>query len=191
MRRQARLREHIDDGLRQVWYLELGSRQIDCDADVIRPSDGFLAGLPQHPFADRHDERGFFGERNELGGRHHPALGVMPPYQRLKAADPVGLQAHQRLIIEFEFGVCDRRSQIELQRAPGLHARVHLGLEEAVDAAAVEFGAIQSEVGIFQKLIGIRSVAGRQRHADADADHDLMAVEIEWPRDNIDQPRHQ
>ena len=49
-------------------------------------------------------------------------------------------------------------------------ARVHLGLEEAPDAAPVGLGAVERDIGVLQQRVARRAVAGRQRDADAGAD---------------------
>ena len=49
--------------------LELGRREIDGDLEVVRPCGRFLAGLPQHPLADRDDQAGFLRNRDEVGRR--------------------------------------------------------------------------------------------------------------------------
>jgi hypothetical protein len=49
------------------------------------------AGGAQHPFAERQDEAGLLGQRNEVERRDHAALGVVPAQQRLEAGDLAGL----------------------------------------------------------------------------------------------------
>ena len=80
-----------------------------------------------------------------------------------------------------------RLAQIELQACGGrLTAGVHLRLEEAVGAAAVGFGAIHRQVGVFQQLVEIGAVLRRQRDADAGVGGDLMPEAFDrargWPR---------
>ena len=72
------------------------------------------------------------------------------------------------------------------QRAARLQARVHAGLEEAEGAAAVGLGAIERHVGVLQELVGVGAVGRRQRDADAGADHDLVAVELERLAESFD-----
>ena len=69
----------------QVGILELHRRKIDGDADVLRPSRRIHAGLPQHPLADRHDQAGFFRQRNELDRRDHAAQRMIPAHQGFEA----------------------------------------------------------------------------------------------------------
>ena len=59
--------------------------------------------------------------------------------QRSSASKPrtAGLlEIDDRLVVELELALGERLAEIELERAARLHARVHVRLEEAVDAAA-------------------------------------------------------
>ena len=48
------------------------------------------------PTAERHDEAGLLGDRDEAAGRHQAALGVLPAHQRLDAHDRAGRQRDDR-----------------------------------------------------------------------------------------------
>jgi hypothetical protein len=67
------------------------------------------AGFLQHPAPDRHDQSGFFGERDEFYRRQHAKLRMGPAQQRLDAGDLSGRHVHLRLIMQ--------RELISLQRA--------------------------------------------------------------------------
>ena len=101
----------------------------------VGPPGGRGAGLPHRPFAERDDEPGLLGQRDELGRRDEAALGVMPAQQRLEAADLVAREVDERLVVELELAVGQRLAQIDLQLAARLHVGIHVRLEEAVDAA--------------------------------------------------------
>ena len=105
---------------------------------------------------------------------------MVPADQRFEAGDFLVFQVDERLVVKLEFAADQGLAKVEFQCAPRLHQRIHLGLEEAVGAAAVGLGAVQCHVGVLQELIGIRRVGRSDRNADAGADDDLMAVEIEW-----------
>ena len=83
-------------------------------------------------------------------GRISAALRMTPAHQRLEAGDLAALDVDERLIEQLELAVLDRLAQIELDDAAGLHARVHFGFEEAVDAAAVGLGPIKRHVGVLE-----------------------------------------
>ena len=116
------------------------------------------AGLPDHPFADRHDEADLLGERDERAGRHHAVLGMVPADQRLEAADLVAREIDDGLVVQLELAGRQRLAQVVLQRAARLHLRVHLRLEEAVGAAAVALGAVERQIGVPDQLVGARPV---------------------------------
>ena len=100
--------------------------------------------------------------------------------QRMSASKPLIVVAREiddRLVVQLELAGRQRLAQVVLQRAPRLHLRVHLRLEEAVGAAAVALGAIEREVGVAHQLVGARAVGRADGDADAGADHHLVAVD--------------
>ena len=60
-----------------------------------------------------------------------------------------------------------------------LQGGVHARLEEMVGAAAFALGAVEREVGVLQQRLGVDAVARRDRDADAGADDDVVAVDLE------------
>ena len=113
----------------------------------------------------------------------------MPPaQQRFEAADPVGGDVHQRLIVQFEFAVGESAAQIELHVAALLRLPVHLPLEETMNAAAVRLRPVQRHVGVAHQFLAGLAVAGRKRNPDAGADHDLDAVDVVTGAQYLDQP---
>ena len=59
-------------------------------------------GLQDHP-ADRDDQPGLLGERDELRrAASRPQLGVVPADERLEAEDRAGVQLDQRLVVDDE-----------------------------------------------------------------------------------------
>ena len=83
-----------------------------CSGQVRRPE----AGLAQHPFADRDDQPGFLGDRDEPVGRDRPALRVVPAQQRLDAADAVVAEAEERLEDERQLVPRQRAAELDLER---------------------------------------------------------------------------
>ena len=70
----------------------------------------------QHPFAERVDEAGLLGERDEDLGRDAAVLGVVPAQQRLGADDGVVGEPHDRLIVEAQQALLQRVAQRALER---------------------------------------------------------------------------
>ncbi len=93
--------------------------------------------------------------------------------------------------MQLELPAREGLAHVEFELAARLHARVHLGLEEPVGAAAVELGAVEGEVGVLEKPVGIRAVRGGQRHADARPDGEEMALDHVGPADQVDDPAGQ
>ena len=112
-------------------------------------------------------------------GETSPLLRMIPADQGLEPADLVARQIDHRLVVEFELAGRQRLAQVLLHDAAGLHLQVHRGFEEAESAAAVAFRPVQREVRIAQQLVGVEAVAGADRDADAGADQDLLAVDVE------------
>ncbi len=112
---------------------------------------------------------------------------MIPAHQRLEGDRPLARDVDDGLVMNLELLAAQRRAQIELEHAPRLGAGVHAGLEESIGAAAVGLGAVEREVGVLQKLIRIVAVVGRERDADADADHELMAGDVVGLGDPFDQ----
>ena len=139
--RQAGRGQRVDHRCGDVLPAQLHRRDVDRHLDIVRPAGGIGAGLPQHPFAERHDQPGFFRDRDEFGGRDHAADGMVPADQRLAAADFVRLQIQQRLVMQYELAVADRLAQVHLDRAARVDAGIHLAFEEPVGAAPVGLGA--------------------------------------------------
>ena len=135
----------------------------------------FAAALAQDPAADRHDQAGLLGQRDELVGADHAALGVVPAQQRLDAADRPVLQADDRLVEELELIGRQRALQVGAQLQALQHALVHLGLEEAVAALAVALGDVHRRVGVADQLVGVgHAVLGGDRDAEAAAQRELL-----------------
>ena len=71
-----------------------GNRCCSCAALAAR--------LAEHPPADRDDQAGLLGERDELRRRDEPARRVVPAQQRLDAVVGPPLEADDRLVVDLE-----------------------------------------------------------------------------------------
>ena len=61
-------------------------------------------------------------------------------------------------------------------------------MKNSIGAPAIRFGTQQREVGSFEKFNAIGRIGGGHRDTDTHADQDLVAVEIEGPADDLDDP---
>ena len=180
------LEQHRVHEAGEVAVAELDRRQVDRDLQRLRPGGGLAAGLAQHPFADRHDEPAFLGERDEGAGRDQATLRMLPARQRLEAGD-LAVDARLRLVVQHQLAALDRRSQVVLERAPLAQPLVHVGLEEADRAAPLGLGAIERGVGVAEQRGGVGAVDRIDRDPDAQPDAQAVAVDLEILRDGGEQ----
>ena len=153
---------------------------------------GIGAGPLQNPLADRRDQAGRFGERNELVGPNQ-SLGRMPPAdQRLDAADLPGLDVDHRLIVQLELLVRDGIAQFAFRRLLRGCAFQHAGLVDAeIVSAVVPWRCIAPDRRCLSSASGLGAVFGRHRNADAGADTGLDAVEVERFGNRADDPQRE
>ena len=106
------------------------------------------ARLAEHPAADRHDQSGLFGERDELERLHDAALRVDPADQGLDARDPSRLELDHGLVVQDELVVLERTLQVGLQLEAAQRGVVHLGLEHLVATLALLLRHVHRDVGV-------------------------------------------
>ena len=185
MRGQLRCGQRAQHRRQEILAGQLCWREIDGDANFIRPRRCILAGSPDDPFAEGDDQSDLLGEWDEFVRRDDAALRMMPADQCLTAAHVVGGQVHDRLIVHFEFAVLECHAKRKLQRSPSLHAGIHPRLEETIDSAAIRLGAVQGHVGVLEQLVGVGAVSGCKRDADAGVDHHQMAMQVVGSADRL------
>ena len=189
--RQARGGQGRDDGAHQTPVAELGRRQVHRQAHVVGPLGRLGAGVAQDPLAQRDDQADLLGQRDEVGRRDHAPIRVAPTQQRLAARHPLVAQIVERLVEQLELAGLQRAAQVQLQGAARLQLLVHGAFEEMIGAAPVGLGAVEGHVGLFQQLVGVLAVGGRGGHADAGADHHLMALQVEGRGHGLDDASRQ
>ena len=158
---------------------ELDARQIDRDSHVCRPVHRLGAGLPQHPCANRHDQSGFLGNRDEPVRTNHAKHRMVPAQQRLERAELIGGKVVLRLVGQFERLTPHRVPQVVFQHHPLLQVLVHRRPEEAPPSFVLHFRPIQRGIGAFEQCHGRGCIQRRQRDADAGADADDLTIEVE------------
>src|SRR5262245_56049174 len=80
------------------------------------------------------------------------------------------------LVVELELDHRERLTELQVEPSSGLHSSIHLGLEEPKSTATVGFGAIQSQIRMLEKFVGVDTVTRGHCDPDTDADHGLMPV---------------
>ena len=92
---------------------------------------GLAAGRLEHPFAERNDQAGLLGERDEFGRRDRCRDRMAPAHQRFEAAIARVARVEQRLVVDLELLFAQRLAQVDLEPAARLQLRVHRRFEEA------------------------------------------------------------
>ena len=119
--------------------------------------------------------------------RDEAALGMVPAQQRLQAADLVALEVDERLVVELELAVGQRLAQIELQLAARLHVRRPCPARRSGRCRAPRpWPGARARSAFLRSWSALGAVARRDGDADAGADRDLVAVEVERRADRLD-----
>src|SRR5580704_2742963 len=131
---------------------KLSRREIDRDFYLVWPICRVETGLADHPFAERNDKAGLFGNRNELRGRDRSALRLVPAQETLPPDNPMVFDIEDWLVEQLKFTPGDSISQIRFQSAPACNSGKHSGLEKSVDASPICLGPVQGHVGSLHQL---------------------------------------
>ena len=105
--RKAGLLEDVAELDGEIGIAQLRGRNVDRELDAV-PAEGIGAGLTQHPAADRVDQAGLLGDRNEHRRIGRAAVRPLPTQQGLDGYDGAARGVDQRLVVESEFLVRDR-----------------------------------------------------------------------------------
>ena len=149
-------------------------RQVDRDANVVRPVGGDATGLAHDPFAERDNQASVFRNGDEFGRRNHAAGRVLPAHQRFKAGDLFGFQAVLRLEEHVERISFQRHPKVSDQFTPGTDDVAHLFFEEPIGIAPVGLGFVQRQIRLFEDLVAIDRYLMGNRDADAHSNHNLF-----------------
>ena len=90
-----------------------------------RPGDAPAGTPPAARRARRRDQPGLLGQRDELHGRDPAALGVLPAHERLDGDEPALGEVDDRLVLDDQLAVLDRRFELVAQRVPAQHRVAH------------------------------------------------------------------
>jgi hypothetical protein len=114
----------------RTWSMSSGrwSRRADRLTDIERggvaragglQGGGLAAGLDEQLAPEGDDEAGVLGQRDDLGGRHHPADRVLPAHERFDAGHLARPHVDDRLVAEGELAGVERPRQVGLELEPG------------------------------------------------------------------------
>jgi hypothetical protein len=133
------------------------------------PVPQLAARLAEHPPAERHDQAGVLGRRDERPGPQHAALGVMPPHQRLEAGERAGVELHDRLVHEGELPPVHGAAQVRLELQTYAGSRVQRRLEQREAALAIRLRLVHRRVGVAEERLR-RGHGRRARRRGRDRD---------------------
>src|SRR5688500_8670929 len=87
-----------------------------------------------------------------------------------------------------ELFVCQRSAKVQFEHAASLHMCIHLGLKESIKPSTIQLGAVERQIGIFEKLFRVLAVGWRHCDANAATDHKLMITDHIGSPERFDQP---
>ncbi len=130
------------------------------------PAHKLLARGLQHLPAQREDEAGLLGERDEVGRAHQALHGMPPAHQRFRAAQARaavhdGLQVHGELLPR------DALAKIRLQLRARRHLGLHVRIEEPLGVPPGRLGLVHGEIGALEQLVHAAPLVAEEGDADA------------------------
>ena len=183
VRRHAADRQRLIDVLQQAFVDELARRKVDRHRDrpppFALPDHVLRAGLPEHPAADRNDQAGFFGKRNEFARRQHRSVLMAPAQQRLDAGDRAGVQIDLGLVMQQQLVALQRVPEVRLHREPLDRPGPGVAGEEPETVLAVALDQIHRPVGVPGQGPDVGAVGRIDRHADRGRDVTFVTAELD------------
>ncbi len=170
---EARLAQRDGDLIHETGAAELGAREIHGHPEFLWYRDDLLprlqlpARVPEDPAAERRDQAGLLGDRDELPGRHQSQCGMLPAHERLEPGDAVRLERHDGLEVQHELVPIERGPEVGLELQFGLDRLHHGRVEHLAARTPQELRPVERGVGVPQHVL--RPGVARGAHRDADA----------------------
>ena len=127
------------------------------------------------------------GQRQELVGPEHAALGMAPAHQRLDAGHAARAQLDLGLEVQDELVVVDGVGQLAGE-LDALAAVAVLARRVDLDLGLARLGLVHRDVGVAQQQRAVGPVQRGDRGADAGADLRAKAVEVERLLEHVGEP---
>src|SRR6185369_6467161 len=102
---------------------------------------------------------------------------MVPAHECFKSGESSGLQSNNRLVVNSEFLVFDRLSQIAFELQPRNRARVHSLVKQFVARLAIFLGAIHRDVCVAQNVV--RPIVTARAECDADTRRSECRILVE------------
>ncbi len=179
MRLQSRLSQRLQNRRSKARRRELLDRNVDGDRQVLGPFARRTACFADDPFPDLENEAGFLGKGNEFRRADHAPLGMVPADERFESFEFFARQTVERLEMEFETAILDRKAQVEFHFAPQPGLFIERGLEEMEVRFAAALGPVEREIGMLQKIDTAFTIDRSDRHADAGRTVDRVAANLD------------
>src|SRR5579883_2818315 len=127
-----------------------------------------LSGLSmEHVATQRNDEAAVFGRADEFTGPQEAAYRMLPANQGLQTDNFAAGAVILRLVDEKDLVLFYGLAQFESERESRANLRVHGFRKELIAISSLGFGAIQRDIGVGEKRLGVRCVAVTQGNSNA------------------------
>ena len=141
---------------------------------VCVPARELGAGRVQDPFTNRHNQAGFFRDRDKLHRRHRAAV-ILPSQQRLDTEHVAVEAGHDRLVVQRKLITLDRAAQLFLQRQTRVNPGCHVVRIELIVVFALFLGAVHGNIGVLEQAADVVVVQRIDGDAEAGGDKQLAS----------------
>ena len=162
---------------------ELPARDVDAGEERRGPAERLLpvaelpGGAVEDEEAERDDQAGALGHRDEIGRRDAAELRVVPADQRLEAGDRLVVEPDDGLIEDLDLLAAEGPAEVRLQRGE-VGAVLAERRAEGLDAVAAEpLGVVHADLGVLDQLLGLDLLAVVHGDADRGGEEDLLLAE--------------
>ena len=147
--------------------------------DCFLPGFVLGAGRPQHPFLDRCDQSGSYGEREELLRGNQSAAGMLPAKKRLRAGNSAAGQRHNGLVMNQKLLTLHCLTKIGLRPHECPCGNPQAPVKKLMTRPAVGFSKIHRTVCVVQDVLRFVIPARAQRDSNARGSHYVGRLQIE------------
>src|ERR1043165_7366802 len=105
---------------------------------------------------------------------------MVPAHEGFEAGETSRRQSHNRLVVNSEFLVFDRLSQIAFELQPRNGARMHPAVKQFVTRLAILLRAIHRDVSVTQNVVGPIVTTRAERDTDTCRSECRVLVEHKW-----------
>ncbi len=165
-------------------YADRRQFQAQVDASPVEK-----AGLLEDEGAERDNETGVLGDRDEVRRGNRPPVGIAPSHQRFAPGHPVAGDVDNRLEVQRQLPLLECPAQGALQLQCLGDMLVHVGGEETQLVPALGLGVVHGRIRLAQKKFVVIAIirkdgdadAGGREHLDGAADDQRSGQFVEDP----------